>query len=207
MTDKPSPPELLDFKACPYCTFQVPAEAAVCPHCTQSLPAASPRAAGRDWVPAGGPPPSDVRRLFGKRALAAVPVLLALVVLVLVYGRWSGHRLHIVPDPTLPIEAAQEKRGGAILLTVAVTNEGEDVPDLSLMSIGVAVEIVYRDGRRTTRTVFPKSPYRGEGALLRGETGRMTMETPAKGVKEIVLRSEVIDLGAAGRGLIRPGRR
>jgi hypothetical protein len=183
MTDKPSPPELLDFKACPYCTFQVPAEAAVCPHCTQSLPAASPR------------------------ALAAVPVLLALVVLVLVYGRWSGHRLHIVPDPTLPIEAAQEKRGGAILLTVAVTNEGEDVPDLSLMSIGVAVEIVYRDGRRTTRTVFPKSPYRGEGALLRGETGRMTMETPAKGVKEIVLRSEVIDLGAAGRGLIRPGRR
>jgi hypothetical protein len=33
------------------------------------------------------------------------------------------------------------------------------------------------------------------------------METPAKGVKEIVLRSEVVDLAAAGRGLIRPGRR
>jgi hypothetical protein len=207
MTDKSAPPEHGEFKTCPYCTFQVPVEAAVCPHCTQPLPAASPRATGRAGRPAGGTSPSDVRRPYGRWAVAAVPVLLALFVLVLVYGRWSGHRLRLVPDPALPIEAAQERRGDAVLLTVAVTNEGQDVPDLSLKSIGVAVEIVYRDGRRTTRTVFPKSPYRGEGALLRGETGRATVETPAKGVKEIVLRSEVVDLAAAGRGLIRPGRR
>jgi hypothetical protein len=207
MTDKPGPPEHVDFKTCPYCTFQVPAEAAVCPHCTQFLLAASPRAAGGAGRPAGGTPPSDVRRPYGKWALAAVPVLLALIVLVLVHGRWSGHRIRLVPDPALPIEAAQERRGDVILLTVAVTNEGQDVPDLSLKSIGVAVELVYQDGRRTTRTVFPKSLYRGEGALLRGETGHATMETPAKGVKEIVLRSEVVDLAAAGRGLIRPGRR
>ena len=69
------------------------------------------------------------------------------------------------------------------------------------------MELVNRDGRRNRRTVFPKMEHRGEGALLGGETGRFEIETLSEGLEQVVLRSEVVDLGM-GQHLIPPrGRR
>lgn len=90
-----------------------------------------------------------------------------------------------------------------MVLRGTVTNQGDDIPDLSLRSIAVVVEFVYRNGRREKKTVFPKAEFRGEGALLRGETGKFEVAGSAKELNEIVLRSHVVDLGV-GPKLIRP---
>src|SRR3990170_2912803 len=50
-----------------------------------------------------------------------------------------------------------------------------------------------------------KAEGRGEGALLRGETGMFEVEGVAKSLVKVVLRSEIVDLGM-GRDLI-PSRR
>ncbi|HWS16317.1 MAG TPA: hypothetical protein VN450_09035, partial [Candidatus Methylomirabilis sp.] len=93
------------------------------------------------------------------------------------------------------IEAEPERRDGRIvLLKGGLTNRGEDIPDLSLRSIGVIAEFLYRDGKTENRRVFPKSPYRGEGSLLRGESGTFEIEVP-KGVKSVTLRGEIVNLG------------
>lgn len=204
-----------EFISCPYCTIQIAAAEAVCPHCKHAMP------------PSGNPPVSRARRkendfrnllrgkvriesladlwvLHGKWIKVAGPLLAAFLLLFLVYGVWVGHKVTVVPNPELPIEVKQEKVDKGVLLSVMVTNKGEDVPDLSLKSIGVVVEIVYRDGRREKKTFFPKSEYMGEGALLNGETGSFGIEVPRKGLKEVILRSEIVDLGM-GRTLIRPG--
>lgn len=193
---------------CPFCTIQIPVEATVCPHCQTVLP---PRGGRRRKArefggPAAGLVASQWER-YGIWIKAAGPILLALVALLLVYQRWVALTLTVVPNPSLPVRAEKEKRGTTVVIRGAVTNEGDDVPDLSLRSVRVVVELVHRDGRRDRRTVFPKSEHRGEGALLRGETGRFEIETPAEGLEQVVLRSEVVDLGL-GQHLIPPrGRR
>jgi hypothetical protein len=141
---------------------------------------------------------------YGKWGKAAVPVVLGLIVLLVVYGTWVGYAVRVESDPSLPIQVKKDKRGEKVVLKVTVKNEGEDVPDLSLRSIAVAVDFLYRDGRREKKTAFPRSEHRGEGALLRGESGGFEIEAPAKGLREVVLRSEIIDLGM-GRTLVPPG--
>jgi hypothetical protein len=193
---------------CPFCTIQIPAEATVCPHCQMVLPprGGGGRRAKEFGLTAGGPASARLER-YGIWIRAGGGVLLALVALLLLYQRWFALTVTIVPNPSLPVRAEKERRGKAVVIRGAVTNEGDDVPDLSLRSIRVVAEIVYRNGRRDRRSAFPKSEHRGEGALLRGETGRFEFETSAHGLEQVVLRSEVVDLGL-GRRLIPPrGRR
>jgi hypothetical protein len=203
------------FTGCPYCTIQIPADAPVCPHCRQplSLPGkpARPPAATRksDFLESlrsmdGLSSLSDLWMRYGKWIKVAGPVLAAVLLLFIVYGVWVGYKVRVVQNPALDVKVKHEKKNQTVLLKVFVTNEGEDIPDLSLMSIGVVTEFVYRDGRREKKTGFPKAEFRGEGALLRGETGSFEIEASAKGLKEVVLRSEIVDLGAE-RKLVPPG--
>ena len=76
----------------------------------------------------------------------------------------------------------------------SVTNRGEDIPDLSLQSVRVSATFGLEGGGRRIETVFPQVPNRGEGAMLRGETGKFRFEVPEKDVAEATLAVEVIDL-------------
>ncbi len=212
---------LPEYTACPYCTLQVKVGDPECLHCKNPLPqpgggkgkaakagrpgkpekaAAQPRHAG--YRTTGG----GIWERYGKWIKAGVPIALALVVLAIVYQRWAGVRITVTPNPTLPVKAAVEKKGNAVFVRGTVVNEGDDVPDLSLKSIGVMVEFAYRDGRRQRKRIFPKAEFRGEGALLRGETGAFEIEAPKEGLEEVVLRAEVVDLGTS-RDLVPPGGR
>jgi len=124
------------------------------------------------------------------------------------WGRWVRHEVRVVPNQELPVQVEEERRGEVLLLRGSVENRGDDVPELSLRSVGVVVEGVYRDGRRVRARAFPRAPYRAEGALLHGETGRFEMALPRRDLREVVVRSEVVDLGEAKR-FVRPyeGRR
>lgn len=205
-----SGPEVPRYTSCPYCTLQVEVGDSACPHCRKPLPQPgvekktvaeppAPRTAYRR----GG---TDVWDRYGKWIKAAVPVALALFILALIYQRWVGVRITVLPNPTLPVKASLEKKGGLVVVRGTVVNDGDDVPDLSMKSIGLMVEFVYRDGRRQKKRIFPKAEFRGEGALLRGETGAFEIEAPKQGLEEIVFRSEVVDL-TAGRELVPPGGR
>ena len=205
----PAPEALIQYSSCPYCTLQVKVGDPVCLHCKKPLPPpggdarkaaapSSPRAAG--YRTSGG----GVWDRYGKWIMAAVPIALALVVVAIIYQRWVGVRITVVPNTSLPVKAALEKKGALVLVRGTVLNEGEDIPDLSLKSIGVMVEFAYRDGRRQRKRIFPKAEFRGEGALLRGETGAFEIEAPKEGLEEVVLRSEVVDLGTK-RELVPPG--
>jgi hypothetical protein len=151
------------------------------------------------------PAPAVLWERHGKWVKAAGPILLALVVLFLVYQRWIAYRVTVVENPSLPVQVEEERKGDVVILRGTVTNRGDDIPDLSLRSVGIIVEFAYRDGRMEQKTVFPKAEFRGEGALLRGETGTFEVEGVAKSLVKVVLRSEIVDLGM-GRKLI-PSRR
>ncbi len=205
-----APPE---HGACPYCTLQITVGDAVCPHCRKPLtppgeaqasprprPAARPRPRAAGFRPGG----DDIWTLYGKWIKAAVPIVLALVVLAIIYSRWVGVRITLSPGPSLPVKASLERKGSNVLVRGTVTNEGDDVPDLSMKSIGLMVEFAYRDGRRLRKRIFPKAEFRGEGALLRGEAGVFEIEAPKAELEEVVLRTEVVDL-STGRDLTPPG--
>jgi len=195
--------------SCPSCTIQIPADVSVCPHCLLSV--------YRDRATA---PPKDLRqrlvppvrfpalmRLWeehGKWLKVVAPVLVAALVLWVAYGLWAGLKVTVSSDNVFLIEASQVKSGRNILLKGKLTNRGEDVPDLSLQSIGVIAEFRFRDGRTERRRVFPKSLYRGEGALMHGETGTFEIEVP-KGVAAMSLRGETVNLGE-DRKFIPAGR-
>jgi len=213
----PLTPDDQKIMACPYCTIQIPADIKVCPHCQKVLnihgkPGRSPAfGKGSDFL---RPLLSERQRTllydlwarYGKWIKVAGPALAAGVLLLVVYGVWVGYKVHVVPNPALAVKVKHEKKGQTVVFNVFVTNEGEDIPDLSLKSIGVVTEFVYRDGRREKKTVFPKSEFRGEGSLHHGETGSFEIEASAKGLKEVNLRSEIVDLGS-DRTLVPPGGR
>lgn len=191
-----------EYSSCPHCTIQIPANASVCPHCQQEvLPSDRPRR--QHPIPAGRPDPASLWDQYGKWVKLGGPVLLAVLVLILVYQQGVVHRVKVIPNALLPIRVEKEREGDSMVLRGTVTNQGDDIPDLSLRSIAVIVEFVYRNGQREKKTVFPKTEFRGEGALLRGETGKFEVAGSAKELNEIVLRSHVVDLGM-GRKLIRP---
>ncbi|MGA6992410.1 MAG: hypothetical protein WBX50_00780 [Candidatus Deferrimicrobiaceae bacterium] len=203
MSDKPPrSPKEEDYTACPSCTIQIPAKVSVCPHCQQIVPPAERKERTRP-ISAGAPDLAALWDRYGKWVKLAGPALLAVLLLAFVYQRWVAHNVNVEPNPSLPIQVEKEREGDALILRGTVTNRGDDIPDLSLRSVAVIVEFVFRDGRRQKKTVFPKTEFRGEGALLRGETGRFEVSVPAKELKEVVLRSEIVDLGM-GRKLIRP---
>ncbi len=217
MADLPQlQPKDRQYVPCPYCTMQISANTAECPHCRKILPPSEKllEAYGQ------GPKKEGFRRLlpdderfgrladlwdrYGRWIKVAGPLLAGIAVLFLTYGVWVDYKVSIVPNAVLPIEVKKDKRDQADFLTVFVTNRGEDIPDLSLRSIGIVVEFAYRDGRRVRKTVFPKADHHGEGAMLTGETGKYEIAVPTSGLKEVILRSEIVDLGE-GRTLIPPG--
>ena len=208
MTDKPSlDPGSRKFATCPHCTIQIPADVSVCPHCLQSVhrdrPAVPTDIRQRLVPPERFPALKRYWEEYGKWIRVAVPVLLAALVLWIAYGLRAGMKVRAASDNVFLIEASQEKSGRNVVLKGKLTNRGEDVPDFSLRSIGVIAEIRYRDGRTERRRIFTKSPFRGEGALMRGETGTFEIEVP-KEVSEISLRGEIVDLGE-GRTFIPSG--
>lgn len=200
MKEMPSlDPENRNYISCPHCTIQIPAGVSACPHCRQPVPEG---ASGK---------PKDIRRLLvpperfptlrkyyreqGKWVKVVAPALLGVLVLWLTFGFLTRVRIVIPPDDAFLIEAeAERKDGGIVLLKGKLTNRGEDIPDLSLRSIGVIAEILFRDGKTENRRVFPKSPFRGEGALFRGESGTFEIVVP-EGVKSVTLRGEIVNLG------------
>jgi len=145
----------------------------------------------------------------GKGVKVVAPALLAILLLWLALGYLTRVRIIVPSDNTFLIEAELDRKdGGMVLLKGKLVNRGEDVPDLSLRSIGVIAEFLYGDGRTERKRVFPKSPFRGEGALFRGESGAFEIEVP-KGVKSVTLRGEIVNLGEdrvfvpAARGIRR----
>ncbi len=195
------------YEACPFCTIQIEAGVPVCPHCRQPLPDAGPGgkgARGRVVFPSASRRPErpGPRRAVWLRI--ALPVAALAAVALVAFLTVAGPKVRVEIHPSLPLRAETEVRGERLAVRGTVTNRGEDVTDLSLRSIGVVAEFVYRDGRREKRTVFPKAPYRGEGALLNGEEGVFEVETSRKGLSEVILRAEIVDLGM-GQTLIPPG--
>lgn len=189
---------------CPHCTIQIPADVSVCPYCLRSVHRERRDRDRMENAPEGLRarlvPPERFPALqslwveHGKWLKIAAPVLLAALTLWGAYAIWSGLKVKVAPDSSFLIEVEKQKGGSHVVLKGNLTNRGEDVPDLSLRSIGVIAELRYRDGRTERRRVFPKSPYRGEGALMRGETGSFEIEV-SREVSAVTLRGEIVDLG------------
>jgi len=200
MADSASPdPGTRDYISCPHCTIRIPVDVPDCPYCLK------PVAGGTSGKPRDIRgllvPPERFPRLgkyyedHGKWVKVVGPALLAVLLLWLALGFLTRVRIVVPSDNAFLIEAEREQKdGGRVLLTGKLTNRGEDIPDLSLRSIGVIAEFRYGDGRTERKRVFPKSPFRGEGALFRGETGAFEIEVP-KGVKSVTLRGEIVNLG------------
>lgn len=214
MTDTPAlDPEGRNHIGCPHCTIQIPGDVPECPYCRQPIPGGVSRGAKdirrRLVPPERFPRLRKFYREHGKGVKVVVPAVLAVVLVWSALASLTRVRIVIPADNTFLIEAERErKEGGAVLVKGKLVNRGEDVPDLSLRSIGVIAEFLYGDGRTERKRVFPKSPFRGEGALFRGEAGAFEIEVP-KGVKSITLRGEIVNLGEdrvfvpATRGILR----
>jgi hypothetical protein len=196
----PAPdPESRNDIVCPYCTIQIPEDVAECPHCRQPVP---DRTGGkRKDIRGLLVPPERFPRLgkhyreHGKWVKVVGPALLAVLLLWLAPGLLTRVKIVVPSDNAFLIEAERDrKEEGRLFLTGKIINRGEDIPDLSLRSIGVTAEFLYKDGRTERKRVFPKSRFRGEGALLRGESGAFEIEVP-KGVSSVTLRGEIVNLG------------
>lgn len=219
MTENPTlDPGSRNYICCPHCSIQIPEDVPECPYCRQPVP-------GRTYGKR-----KDIRRLLvpperfprlgnyyrehGKWVKVVGPALLAALVLWLAFGFLTRVKITVPSDNAFLIEAERDrKEGGRLFLAGKIINRGEDIPDLSLRSIGVIAEFLYADGRTERKRVFPKSRFRGEGALLHGESGAFEIEVP-KGVKSVTLRGEIVNLGEdrvfipADRGIRRlPAKR
>ncbi len=214
MTEMPAlDPEHRSYISCPHCTIQIPDDVPDCPYCRQPVPGET--SGKRVGIRALLVPPErfpllgKYRREHGKWAKVVGPSLLTVLVLWFALGFLTRVRIVVPADNAFLIEAERERKdGGRVFLTGKLINRGEDIPDLSLRSVGVIAEFRYGDGRTERKRVFPKSPFHGEGALLRGESGAFEIEVP-KEVRSVTLRGEIVSLGEdrifvpAARGIRR----
>src|SRR5512143_236557 len=184
---------------CPHCTTRIPEDVSECPYCRQ--PILGRTHGKRQDIRRLLVPPERFPRLgkyyrdHGKWVKVVGPALLAVLLLWLALGFLTRVKIVVPSDNAFLIDAERDRKdGGRLFLTGKIINRGEDIPDLSLRSIGVIAEFLYADGRTERKRVFPKSPFRGEGALLRGETGTFEIEVP-KEVRSVTLRGEIVNLG------------
>jgi len=200
MTDIPAlDPGSGNYINCPHCTIRIPEDVTECPYCRQPVPGGT--YGKRKDIRGLLVPPERFPRLMkyyrdhGKWVKVVGPALLAVLALWLALGFLTRVKITVPSDNAFLIEAERDRKdGGRLFLKGKITNQGEDIPDLSLRSVGVIAEFLYADGRTERKRVFPKSPFRGEGALLRGESGAFEIEVP-KGVRSVTLRGEIVNLG------------
>jgi hypothetical protein len=206
---------------CPRCNVRIPEDHAICPFC--KLPVGS--AAGPEAGPGITEETKDIReflvpsesfpalkrlyRRHGRWLTIAGPALIAIPVLWILFLLLTRLSVEIPADPVFPIQVEHEKKGGrTVRLKGTVTNLGEDIPDLSLRSVGVTAEFRRDDGRVVRIRVFPKSTFHGEGALYKGESGSFEIEVP-EGADAVTLRAEIVNLGEDRRFRVpgQPGLR
>jgi hypothetical protein len=200
MTEIPAlDPKGLNDISCPHCTIRIPEDVPECPYCRKPVPGKTH--GKRTDIRGLLVPPERFPRLVkyyrehGKWMKVIGPALLAGLVLWLALGFLTRVKIVVPSDNAFLIDAERDRKdGGRLFLTGNILNRGEDIPDLSLRSIGVIAEFRYADGRTERKRIFPKNPFRGEGALLRGESGAFEIEVP-KGVRSVTLRSEIVNLG------------
>lgn len=173
--------------------MQMPFESAVCPHCHSKNPAAQDFRE-RLKVPERYPRLKRFLRTWWQHLTLAGVIALVFLVTGVVYYGWLGHDLEIVPNPSFKVKVEHRVENGKVVLEGTVKNLGVDVPDLSLKSIRVSAVFGLDGGGRRVESVFPKSKHRGEGSLLRGESGEFKIEVPEDGVESATLSVEVVDL-------------
>src|SRR5512141_2751 len=171
MAEIPTPdPESGNYINCPHCTIRIPEDLPECPYCRQPVPggAYGKRKAFRRLLvpPERFPRLVNFFREHGKWVKVVGPALLAVLALWLALGFLTRVKITVPSDNAFLIDAERDRKdGGRLFLTGKIINRGEDIPDLSLRSIGVIVEFLYADGRTERERVFPKSACRGGGAL------------------------------------------
>lgn len=173
--------------------MQMPTDARNCPHCLSLNPTY------RDFremlvVPERFPRiKAFLRGYWQPLALGSVIAIAFLVTAVAYYG-WLGHRVVIVPNPAFEVTAKHFVENGKVVLEGKITNQGEDIPDLSLKSIRMIATFGLKSGGTRVEYMFPRSQHRGEGALLNGESGVFRFEIAEDRVEDATLAAEVIDL-------------
>ncbi|HEY3490466.1 MAG TPA: hypothetical protein VGK27_10160 [Candidatus Deferrimicrobiaceae bacterium] len=182
-----------DYTTCPFCTMQMAPNLPVCPHCHSRNPAVREF---RELLvePERFPAVKAFFRRNWQAVALGAAIALAFLVAAIVYYGWAGHRLVVVGNPSFHMKVDYKIEDGMLILDGTIRNLGEDVPDLSLKSIRVTATFELEGGRKRIESVFPRSRDRGEGSLLRGETGTFRFTVPEKEVEEATLSSEVIDL-------------
>ena len=197
---------------CPRCNIQVPTTSKVCPFCKKpptepSEEQKAPPEIKQHLVPQENFSAfRDFFEQYGKLVKAAIFALFAVFVGWGLFLMLTGLSVQIPDDPIFPIKAkAVKNENGDIILKGTITNMGEDVQTLSLRSIRVTAEFKTGKGNPKKKQVYPTSLIRGEGALLRGETGVFEMEVPPESTV-VTLRGEIVDLGEDRRFHI-PGQR
>jgi hypothetical protein len=202
---------------CPRCNVRIPGDHAICPFCKLPVGSAPGPEAGsgtteeakdiREYLVPSESFPALKRfyRKHGKWLAVAGPALVAIPVLWILFLLLTRLSVEIPADPVFPIQVEHEKEGGrTVRLKGTLTNLGEDIPDLSLRSVGVTAEFRWDDGRVERVRVFPKSTFHGEGALYKGESGSFGIEVP-EGADAVTLRAEIVNLGEDRRFRI-PGQ-